>query len=145
MPAGLGFHPYFPRNARTVYHALHRGEWQVDGDCLPVVLDEAAAPRDWWQGRPVATRAVDTAYADRTGALSITWPDRGIALVIDPSPALAHTVVYCPAGADFFCVEPVSHTTDAINRPRPGDAMVWLPPGETLTAEVRYHARVLSP
>lgn len=144
MPGGLGYHPYFPCNAQTRYHGLHRGEWQVDGECLPLSLTEGEAPRDWWHGAPVATRAVDTAYTDRFGPLFITWPDRAMVLVIEPSPALPHTVVYSPAGADHVCVEPVSHTTDAINRPRPGDAMAWLPPGAALTAEVRYRAQELA-
>ena len=38
MPAGLGFHPYFPRNSATRYLGLHRGEWQNDAEGLPVAL-----------------------------------------------------------------------------------------------------------
>ena len=31
-------------------------------------------------------------------------------------PLFGHLIVYTPPGEDFFCVEPVSHMTDAINR-----------------------------
>jgi aldose 1-epimerase len=39
MPAGVGFHPYFPRDTGTIYRGLHCGEWRNDGDCLPLSLE----------------------------------------------------------------------------------------------------------
>ncbi|MDE2302091.1 MAG: aldose 1-epimerase [Sphingomonadales bacterium] len=138
MPAGLGFHPYFPRTPRTVYHGLHRCEWQRGADRLPCNPCESAVPRDWWQGRPVETRARDTIYAGRAGPLTIAWPERGLTLVLTPAPALDFTVIYTPAGADFFCVEPVSHLTDAHNRPG-GDNGLWhLLPGESRSVAVTF-------
>lgn len=116
MPLGLGFHPYFPRGASTVYRGLHCGEWHNDADCIPVCHDSRSGPRDWWEGRAVAARAVDTVYTGREGALEIVWPERGIGLTIDCSDALVNTVIYSPRGEDFFCVEPVTNETDAFNR-----------------------------
>jgi aldose 1-epimerase len=139
MPAGLGFHPYFPRNARTQYRGLHRAEWETSPDGLPVRLEVAAAAQDWWHGSPVASRSVDTVYEGREGSLDICWPDRATRLTIEPCPLLAFTVVYVPPDAGFFCVEPVSHPTDAMNR-SPA-TMRLLGPGATLQAEVRYAAR----
>lgn len=138
MPAGLGFHPYFVRTAQTRYCGLHRREWQVGADSLPTGVIARDAPADWWHGAPVGTRAVDTVYDGRDGALAITWPERGLTLTVQPSDNLRCTVVYTPADADFFCVEPVSHATNAINRADPHNGMVWLAPGQTLTASVRY-------
>lgn len=132
MPAGLGFHPYFPRRPDTLYHGLHRGEWQVDEDCLPVELREVPEPTDWWKGQPVGSRSVDTVYSGREGSLTLTWPDIDATAVIKPSANLPFTVVYAPSGEDFFCVEPVSHATDAINR-YPGQ-MIHLAPRETMQA-----------
>lgn len=139
MPAGLGFHPYFPRDADTIYHGLHRGEWHNSADGLPERLDLRDGARDWWEGAPVGSRAVDTLYTHREGALRIVWPSRGMALEMTASPSLRHSVVYSPAGMDFFCVEPVTHMTDAVNRA--DDDMDWLPPGATLSAWVRLEAR----
>lgn len=136
MPAGLGFHSYFPRNAATIYHGLHRGEWQNDPDCLPEWLDLRERPQDWWEGAPVASRAVDTVYTEREGSLLITWPDRELALRMNPSPSLPHTVVYSPADRNFFCVEPVSHMTNAINLPASSDEMQWLAPNTGLAVSV---------
>ncbi|SEN36841.1 aldose 1-epimerase [Sphingomonas gellani] len=140
MPAGLGFHPYFPRNDQTLYHALHLGEWRTADDGLPERLERFDAPTDGWDGRPVASRNVDTVFAGRSGALVIAWPDRDLTLTISPSDALSSTVVYVPAGRDFFCVEPVSHFTDAINMRGGEGEMRWLSPGETMSVTVDYRA-----
>lgn len=137
MPAGLGLHPWFPRTPQTRYLGLHAGEWQPDGRNLPARLLMEPAPVDWWGGEPVATRIVDHCQVRRRGELRIEWPERALSLVMAPTANLALTHVYVPAGADFFCVEPVSHMPDAINRA--GDTgLAWLPPGATMTAEVDF-------
>ncbi|KPH58941.1 hypothetical protein ADT71_25175 [Novosphingobium sp. ST904] len=142
MPAGLGFHPYFPRDAATVYRGFHRGEWYNTPDCLPSSLDEQDEAIDWWQGEPVDARAVDTAYTGREGALEIDWPTRGLGLTILPSDELSTTVVFSPKGEDYFCVEPVTHATDAINRTP--ETMAWLEPGETASVSMTISARQLA-
>jgi aldose 1-epimerase len=143
MPAGLGIHPYFPRGADTVYHGLHRGEWHNTPDCLPLSLDQRDQAIDWWQGAPVGSRTVDTAYTGRQGPITLRWADRGLGLTMTPSDTLGQTVVYTPAGEDYVCVEPVSHTTDAVNRDRAGETgLVWLAPGETMTASITFAAWV---
>jgi aldose 1-epimerase len=137
MPAGLGFHPYFPRDMDTRYLGLHRGEWRNSADCIPVELELRPEPVDWWNGDAVGSRAVDTVYTGREGALRIEWPSRGISLSIAPSTDLDHTVVFTPPGANFFCVEPVSHATNAVNS---SGAMKWLAPGKAFAAEMRLEA-----
>jgi len=141
MPAGLGFHPYFPRNAATRYLGLHRGEWRNGADGLPAALDDRTAAIDWWAGAPVGTRQVDTVYSGREGALQVCWPDRALSLQIDCSDNLSMTSVFAPRDADWFCVEPVSHMTDALNHP--DGAMAILQPGETMSAELRMEASAL--
>ncbi len=144
MPAGLGFHPYFPRDADTRYLGLHRGEWKNNLDCLPVSLDEKQKAADWWQGSPVGIRLVDTAYTSREGALQINWPSRGFGLTITPSDNLPITVVYTPEGEEYFCVEPVSHMTDAVNSTLPDSGLHCLEPGATLTVSMQFTAHTLS-
>lgn len=140
MPAGLGFHPYFPRDADTRLVAMHTGEWQNDSACLPRHLIHHDTPIDWWHGRPVGTRIVDTAYAGRAGDLAIQWPQRGLALRLSPTAELAFTVVYVPAGEDYFCVEPVSHMTDAVNRREAQSGLRMLAPGASLQVGLRLAA-----
>jgi aldose 1-epimerase len=135
MPAGLGFHPFFPRQPHTRLEARHCGEWQTDAACLPTRLHAHPQPIDWWDGRPVASRAVDTVYTGRAGPLCIHWPEAGIGLAITPDQALPFTTIYVPAGADFFCAEPVSHITDGFNRP--GSGIRALAPGAGWTVTMR--------
>lgn len=141
MPAGLGLHPYFPRTPQTRYTGRHRGEWTTSPDGLPVALTRKDRAVDWWEGAPVAARVVDTVYTGREGALEIAWPERDLRVTMLPSPLFSFTTVYAPKGADFFCVEPVSHVTNAVNRQ--GDeetGLRWLGPGESLSGDVVYVA-----
>ena len=140
MPAGIGFHPFFPRTRQTRYRGLHRGEWHNDQDCIPVKLDLGDALRDWWDGAPVGSRNVDTVFAGREGVLEIDWPERGLGLTLECSDSLPFTVVYTPENADWFCVEPVSHMTDAVNRDLAGSGLVSLAPQETLYGSVGIRA-----
>ena len=141
MPAGLGFHPYFPRDPDTVYRGLHKGEWLTSPDCLPTSLREADMPVDWWDGGPAASRTVDTAYSGRSGPLVLTWPSRGYEVIMTPGDELPVTVVYTPAGEDYLCVEPVSHITDAHNRDWDEAGLIHLAPAGTMHARVRLKAR----
>ena len=144
MPAGLGFHPYFPGADDALYRGLHRGEWQITADCLPLSLNQAPEPVDWWHGAPVTSRNVDTAYTGRAGLLELSWPSRRFGLTITPSDNLPVTVVYTPSGVDHFCVEPVSHITDAINRKGTGGGMLWLEPGESMEAAMQVSGYLLN-
>lgn len=139
MPIGLGFHPYFPRDERTRYQGLHRGEWRNDAEGIPVSQDRRAAARDWWSGEPVGSRTVDTVYTDRQGPLTIDWPERGRRLRLECCDALAHTAVYVPGVESFFCVEPVTHETDAFNRGEPD----LIAPGQTRSVHLRLTSGLL--
>jgi aldose 1-epimerase len=141
MPGGIGFHPYFPRDDDTRYFGLHRGEWRNSPDCLPQALICEREPIDWWNGGPVGSRLVDTVYTGREGPLVISWPSRSMTLIMEPSEALPFTVVYTPEAGDYFCVEPVSNSTDAFNRNGEGHAFHDLAPGESLAACLRLTCR----
>ncbi len=136
MPAGMGLHPYFPRNGQTQLHALLRGEVNAPPDGI----DMRDQGRDWWAGAAVSSRVVDRAYAFRQGDMTLTWPDRRLRLLIIPTEDYPHTVVYAPAGADFVCVEPISHLPDALNSAAPQSVtgLKWLAPGARWQASVRF-------
>ena len=140
MPAGLGFHPYFPLDSQTRYIGLHGAEWQTSGEGLPQVLNTAAHPIDWWHGQPVASRHVDTVYAGRDGPLTIIWPEQSRQLLMTPCEELGHTVVFSPVGADYFCVEPVSHMTDAVNQAVHACRPAEIGHLEVMRVEVAYRA-----
>jgi aldose 1-epimerase len=61
-----------------------------------------------------------------------------VRLVMQASAGLGRLVVYVPPGQDFFCVEPLSHVPDALNRPAGMETgLQVLGPGETWTETVR--------
>lgn len=132
MPGGVGIHPYFPR-AGAVLDMQVDGRWDSDDACLPTRWRPLASPPPWLNGE-----AMDHGFTGRRGPITIGWPTHR--LVMTPSAALAHTIVYAPPNADYFCVEPVSHMTNAVNRPEPAQVtgLSWLAPGETMTARIDF-------
>ena len=143
MPAGLGIHPYFPRTRATRFLGLHRGEWKTGSDGLPISLDLHDVAQDWWNGQPVESRIVDTVYTGRQGPLIVDIPEKGFTITIAPTEQLSNTAVFVPKGEDFFCVEPVSHFTDAINSEDADSGMIWLDPGESMSVGVNFSVREL--
>ena len=109
MPAGLGFHPYFPRPGARLA-ASFDGAWETRPDGIPTTWSPLACMPTWF-----GEETIDTVFTGRRGPLAIHWPTHSV--TIEPSSGLAFTTIYCPSGADFFCVEPVSHITNALNRP----------------------------
>ncbi len=64
--------------------------------------------------------------------------DRTLTLKTEGTP-LNHVVVHCPAGADYLCVEPVSHVSDGFNldaKGIPGTGIAFMPPGSEITASL---------
>lgn len=145
MPAGLGLHPYFPVTPRCTLTAAVAGVWSTAPDGLPVAHE--APPPAWnlTNGAAMADIAVDNCFTGWSGQARIDWPEWRLALKIEADTPLHHLVVYAPPDGDFFCVEPVSHMTDAVNwRHRTPKSVCQesgfriLQPGATMAATVRY-------
>jgi aldose 1-epimerase len=139
MPAGLGWHPYFPRTPRTTITADVRAMWSTDGEMMPTAL--AAGPPVAALARGVTADALglDNCFTGWSGRAVIEWPELGAGLTMTAEAPLGFVVVYTPAGRPYFCVEPVSHMTDAFNQAAAGRAdsgMRVLAPGESLSAVV---------
>jgi len=140
-PAGLGLHPFFPKahNPALQFHA--RAAWDNAPDALP--LREVALPQAWDHAtpRPVAASRLDNCFTgwDRRAAIS-AGP---ASLDIEAEEAFGNVQVFTPSWADFFCVEPVTHVPDAINRPDlpAGQAMHVLAPHQTLRGTIRLTVR----
>ncbi len=121
MPAGLGFHPYFPRSPEATLMAAVDGVWFTDAEIMPT--ERAGVPPGWdlAPGARIADLALDNVFTGWRDAAVITWPERRARLSLTASqPLLSFLVVYTPRSEDFFCVEPASHCTDAINLARDG-------------------------
>jgi aldose 1-epimerase len=136
LPFGLGFHPWFPRSAKTklLFHAT--GYWPEDSRHLPSTTapvpvparlnfaELAALPADW----------INAGFAGWTGFARIAQGPEAVSVVVKAD--LSTAILFSPSSAaTFFCFEPVSHPVDAHNLPgMPG--LTLLAPGETLTAEM---------
>jgi aldose 1-epimerase len=139
MPAGLGWHPYFPRTPGTTVTAGIRAVWLTDGEAMPTALVPAPPAADLARGVRADATPLDNAFVGWDGRAVVAWPERRARLAMTAGPPLEVLVVYTPAGRPFLCVEPVSHVTDAVNLAAAGRAdtgLRSLPPGATLRAAV---------
>jgi len=141
MPAGLGLHPYFVATPRARLTLRAERVWLVDDGNL---FDRVAPvpPRwDFGAGRAIAGTGLVNGFTGWDGHAVIEWPEWRARLTLTAGPGLRHLVIYTPPGADFFCVEPVSHGVDAFNlaaRGVPDTGTVVLAPGETLRGRVEF-------
>jgi aldose 1-epimerase len=139
MPAGLGWHPYFPRTAGTTLTARVTGLWQTDAEVLPVACVAPTPDGDPGRGLLVDRVALDNAFVGWDGRAVVAWPERGVRLRLGTRGPLGTLVVYTPPGESFFCAEPVSHITDAFNLAAAGrtdTGMLTLAPGESVRASL---------
>ena len=137
MPAGLGWHPYFPRTPETTLTAHVTALWLTDAEILPTERVAPAPDRDPRHGLAVDRVALDNVFVGWDGHAVVAWPERRARVRLAASPPLRTLVVYTPPAQSFFCAEPVSHITDAFNLATAGEAdtgMLALAPGESVRA-----------
>jgi aldose 1-epimerase len=144
MPAGFGLHPYFPRTPRCRLHAAVTGLWETDAAILPTRLVAPDAPRDPRAGLAVDAVPLDNCFTGWDGRAEIVWPETGTALTMTAEGPLGFFVVYTPTGEPYFCAEPVSNATDAVNLAATGrddTGLLILEPGQTASARIVFAPR----
>ena len=112
-----------------------RDRWEADATKLPT--RKVAQP-----GIDATCRISTSTTASKAGAAR-----RGSATSASRcswSSSLPYLVVYTPPERDYFCVEPVSHVSNAIHMAEPAaHGLVALAPGETLEAAMRLDIAVV--
>jgi aldose 1-epimerase len=135
QPLGLGWHPYFPKRARSRLHIELDGRWDSDATQLPV--------------RKVAQSGIDSdvVHLDYDNCFD-GW--RGAARIRDEKLSLQFTssldrlVIYTPQTRDYFCVEPVSHVSNAIHMADPlAHGLQRVEPGASIEAWMQLAVNVL--
>jgi len=135
QPVGLGWHPYFTKRARSRLHVELESRWDSDAAELPV--------------RKVAQPGIDSdvSHLDFDNCFD-GW--RGPARIRDEkfslqlSSSLDHLVVFTPQDRDYFCVEPVSHVSNAIHMADPAaHGLRTVAPGESVEATMKLDITVL--
>jgi aldose 1-epimerase len=129
-PAGLGWHPYFPKRTRSRLHAEVSARWESDpGTQLPTRrLPQSGIDAD------VAHLDFDHCFEGWQGMARLR--DEKLALRLSAS--LPYLVVFTPRQRDYWCVEPVSHVSNAVHMSDPAaHGLRTLMPGEVLEAWMR--------
>jgi aldose 1-epimerase len=137
-PAGIGVHPFFPKSDEPSLRFNATGVWQTGADALPCA--HVPPPAAWQHASPRKEREsrLDNCFTGWNGIAEILGNHAG--LRIEASPVFRQLQVFTPSWADFFCLEPVSHVPDAINRHNlpPEQAMDVLQPNAALAGAIRF-------
>ena len=138
MPAGLGWHPYFPKAGAQVSAGVSAIWDSAEEDIIghrPCALKPANDLRD---KRCIDTLNLDHCYTATDGRVTLEWPEREMSINISSSKELGFLTVYTPPGENYFCVEPVSHIPDAINSKLAPQLTGFriLQPGETFESHI---------
>lgn len=125
QPVGLGWHPYFPKRERSSLQIQVAERWDSDpADELP--RQAVAQPTI---DAPVRALNFDNCFQGWNGTALI----RDELLSIQLTSEMQYLVVFTPQTKDYYCVEPVSHVSNAIQMADPlAHGLVALPPGQTL-------------
>ena len=136
MPAGLGFHPFFPKPDAAHLAANARRLWNGPAEEFPSRSVDLPSELDFERSRPVReARGIDHCFSGWSGHAVIRWADAPYRVELDADERLAHFLLYVPKDRDFFCLEPVSHAVNAFNFPRSEEhATLGLPPTHELSA-----------
>jgi aldose 1-epimerase len=130
VPAGLGWHPYFPKRARSRLHVELTDRWESDP---ATELPTRRVPQPGIDA-DVAHLDFDHCFEGWQGAARL----RDERLRVSLTSSLPYLVVYTPPLKDSYCVEPVSHVSNAIHMAEPArHGLRTLQPGETFEAWMR--------
>lgn len=126
QPVGLGWHPYFPKRPHSRLHIELTDRWDSDASGLPT--RKVAQPGI---DGDVAHLAFDNCFEGWRGPARI----RDDKLSMRLTSSLPYLVVYTPATSPYYCVEPVSHVSNAIHMTEPAaHGLRSLDAGATLDA-----------
>jgi aldose 1-epimerase len=136
MPAGIGLHPYFRRRPETELHFAADHVLLSGADPLPTGITAPSGHfADWTEGARLPGETVDHCFAQWSGEATLRDDLGTISMSADGAP---HLHVYAPADGSALCLEPVSHTPDALNRAP--EEMIVLPPGCAASLTMRISA-----
>lgn len=110
QPVGLGWHPYFPKRTRSRLHIELGERWESDASGLPTRRVPCGGI-----DADVAHLDVDHCFEGWRGAARIR--DEQLALKLTSS--LPYLVVFTPPLKNYYCVEPVSHVSNALHMADP--------------------------
>lgn len=133
LPFGIGFHPYFPRTEGTQLMAPAAAWWTEREGYLPGVRTPIPDRADFATPHRLPRRRLNNCFEGWNGQARIIWPEMKLAADIGSDALFSRYMLYAPEeDRSFFCLEPMSHTPNALAILGPG-ALHLLAPGETLS------------
>ncbi len=140
MPCGLGFHPFLP--AREGARLLVEAKRVWNGSVRDFPRDLVPVPQHlcFAKGAPISDRVgMDHCFEGWQRRAILSFEGSRHAIVVEGCEATRFVVVYIP-GADYFCVEPVTHAVNAMNLSDPAGAGLWaLEPGGSREITTSIH------
>lgn len=126
QPVGLGWHPYFPKRAGSRLQIDLSDRWDSDASGLPT----HRVPQSGIDGA-VSDLAFDHCFEGWRGPARIR--DEYLSMRLTSS--LPYLVVFTPDNKPYYCVEPVSHISNAIQMAEPtSHGLRAAAPGSTFDA-----------
>lgn len=148
IPFGFGLHPFFNNlNKEAIIAMSAKKIMKKKEDFLPTgeVIDVGQTPYDLSQGKIVANLDLDDVYTDIENNRAAILTFKEFQIIISMGHAFSHMVVYTPKNETFFCVEPQTCSTDAINLYHCGkekeSGLIIVKPKETVSGEVLFKIR----
>ena len=105
-PAGLGWHPYFPKRPASRIAFRASGRWEMGADKLPTVRQVSGGLE-----ADCAVLDVDHCYDGWNGMAQL----RDERLHIAVRSGLTRLVVFTSPARDGIAIEPVSHANNAVH------------------------------
>lgn len=136
IPAGLGFHPYFPRTPATRLQFAARWFWLEGPDHLPTSPISIPPELDFKDGATVPESWRNNLYSGWSGHAEVHQPDLGYRLILESSGTLRELMLYTPPGAARFALEPQSHSSGfafEADLLAPATGLLCLAPGQNLS------------
>jgi len=141
MPAGLGWHPFFPiKDADVMVPTSEIWMQNNDSGFAPQEI-----PERYELCRPKAAESldIDHVFTVVQPKLDISWPTHSISLQSDD--LFGFSIIYTSQDGGFICLEPVSHAPDAVNSdlPTTRTGLKVLEAGETLHGTIRLNVSLV--
>ncbi|MDQ0455703.1 aldose epimerase family protein [Rhizobium paknamense] len=138
FPFGMGLHPFFPREDGDKVTFTAEGFHASDDRGLPTGPRQTISPAR--QSHDLAeVQGLDRCFLNAHGSVSVEKPASNVKMDLRARGAFRHLHLFVPEQRPVFCLEPVTHLPDAINRPSLGaDAqMTILAPAESLSGHLQ--------
>ena len=111
IPAGLGFHPYFPRLPDTGLEFVAERIFPQGQDLLPLDPDPLPPDCNFADLMHLPDKHLDNAFGGWDGKARISQPSLGYVLEMTASPGSRELMLYAPLGEPYFAIEPQSSTS----------------------------------